>query len=381
MVLPSVILIVSLNILLFNVDAYLGNLLQRIEKDSIPTKNILYPTTLYKTDLMKPITWQTKTCFEKDINYKGEDINNGLMLLTASASECQTNCVVNTHCNYFTWADPNSFPDANYHNSCWLKKSLTTKVNQVGSVSGPKVCDETGCCNSLKFKSSGSLAEGMQKHILGYYNYYGEGVDGTTIYHQPSGGGGGEPELWLYFLENGFNTWFISNTKGYNGGYAWNHDGDSKCPEELAHEWQWYDGNTDSMILDETAMMDCETPPPITTPLPANCCNNLIFESSGSIAEGGQKHVLGSYDFSDNGQDGTQIYKQVGGSNYLYFMRSLQLWYIGDDPGVNMAYAMNKDNVPKCPEQLENVWQWWNWKEDEWTLDDLADIKCRSTMF
>ena len=90
--------------------------------------------------------------------------------------------------------------------------------------------------------------------------------------------------------------------------------------------------------------------------------------------------MLGSYDFSDNGQDGTQVYKQVGGSNYLYFMRSLQLWYIGDDPGVNMGYAMNQDSNPKCPEHLANVWKWWNWAEDEWTLDNLANIKCRSAI-
>ena len=70
MVLPPVILIVALNILLFNVDSYSGNLLQSFEKDAIPTGKILYPETLYKTDLMKPTTWQTKTCFEKDINYK-----------------------------------------------------------------------------------------------------------------------------------------------------------------------------------------------------------------------------------------------------------------------------------------------------------------------
>ena len=95
------------------------------------------------------------------------------------------------------------------------------------------------------------------------------------------------------------------------------------------------------------------------------------------MADSGQKHVLGSYEFSGQGEDDTQVYKQVGGSNYLYYMRSLQLWYVGDTPGVNLGYAMNQDNIPKCPEMLANVWKWWDWDAGVWTLDELAGVRCR----
>ena len=111
-----------------------------------------------------------------------------------------------------------------------------------------------------------------------------------------------------------------------------------------------------------------------------SCCNMLIFESSGSISGSGQEHVLGSYDYYGEGDDGTQVYKQVDGmfwDNYLFYMKYLGLWYIGQTPGENSGYAMNQNAIQRCPEKLGQDWKWWNQPEGVWTLDDQAEISCR----
>ena len=43
------------------------------------------------------------------------------------------------------------------------------------------------------------------------------------------------------------------------------------------------------------------------------CCKTLMLQSSGSLAEGNQKHLLGLYyqDDSKDGEDGTMVYRQV----------------------------------------------------------------------
>jgi len=325
---------------------------------------------------MKPNQISLGDCFERDINYNGENINDGLMLLTASASECQANCKVNAQCNAFSWTDPDSFPDPVYHNSCWMKKSIGNKNAQTGAVSGPKACDEpNSCCNTLTLKSTGSLAEGGQSHLLGQYDYVDEGPDGTKIYHQ-DGHGGGDPEVYLYYVGGYFNQWFISEEAGYNGGYAWISD-DNQCPETLDHRWEWYEWKSDSMITDETAEMVCGEPGPDPTdppPPPNNCCNELVFESTGGISDSIQAHTLGNYDYHSDGEVGTKIYKHTYRGNYLYYLEWLGVWYISDNPGKNAGFVLNEDDR-KCPEQLAKTWKWTD--GEEWILDDVANIRCR----
>ena len=113
---------------------------------------------------------------------------------------------------------------------------------------------------------------------------------------------------------------------------------------------------------------------------PEACCNELVFESSGSISGSGQEHVLGAYDYYGEGDDGTQVYKQVDGmfwDNYLFYMKYLGLWYIGQTPGENSGYAMNQNAIQKCPEKLGQDWKWWNQPKGAWTLDDKAAFSCR----
>ena len=49
------------------------------------------------------------------------------------------------------------------------------------------------------------------------------------------------------------------------------------------------------------------------------CCKTLMLQSSGSLAEGDQKHLLGLYyqDDSKDGEDGTIVYRQVGITSIL----------------------------------------------------------------
>ena len=59
-------------------------------------------------------------------------------------------------------------------------------------------------------------------------------------------------------------------------------------------------------------------PPPMKTN-PAvvgaapDCCNTLLLKSSGGMAQGMQKHLLGQYfrDDSHDGEEGTMVYKQA----------------------------------------------------------------------
>ena len=237
------------------------------------------------------------------------------------------------------------------------------------------------CCNTLNFKSSGSLAKGGQKHTLGYYVYHSKGEDGTHVYYKKDKYQS-QRGLYLYISKTWAHhgvyegSWYISGTKGTSGGYAWITDGD-QCPEKLERKWKWYDWNKNYMVLDKTATMICETPRP---PRPLNCCKKILFESKGNIKKSGQAHVIGSYDYFSEGNDGTHVYKQLNGQfhdNYLYFMPSFGLWFIGQNAGKSIGYAMNKKEGPECPERLEKTWKWWNYEVGAWNFDNLAVIRCR----
>ena len=54
-------------------------------------------------------------------------------------------------------------------------------------------------------------------------------------------------------------------------------------------------------------------------------------------------------------------------------MPDLSLWYIGNQVGVNMGFAMNTDDA-KCPENLAKTWKWTD--GGSWILDDTAEMTC-----
>jgi len=244
---------------------------------------------------------------------------------------------------------------------------------------------KSGCCNTLLLRSNGGLAQGMQKHLLGQYfrDDSHDGEEGTMVYKQP-GHGGGDPEVYLYYKGGNWpDMWFLNSNLGQVQGFAWIDAGKEYCPESLTHQWQWYNGTSGKMELDETAEMVCIPDPPATTShKPFNpdtdCCKRLTFTSTGAIPDSIQSHVLGTYEYVDEGQVNTLVYRKKNHESwltddYLYYMPDLSLWYVGNQVGVNMGFVMNTDDA-KCPENLTKTWKWTD--GGSWILDDTAEMTC-----
>ena len=107
------------------------------------------------------------------------------------------------------------------------------------------------CCSNVNFESRGSIVGSVQEHILGPYDYYGEGEWDTYVYKQVNG------EFWdnyLYFT-NDQGIWFINQTPGQKLGFAMNQNGAYKCPEELPNDWVWY--NSPEWTADAEARVIC----------------------------------------------------------------------------------------------------------------------------
>merc|ERR1712110_420662 len=119
---------------------------------------------------------------------------------------------------------------------------LPPPTNQVKQDNEPK----NSCCKTLEMRSSGSLSEGHQRHILGvYYNDEShDGEEGTLVYHQP-GHGGGDPEVWLYYKGGNWpDMWFINQKFGEVQGFAWIEAHKQYCPESLEHEWKLFNASS-----------------------------------------------------------------------------------------------------------------------------------------
>merc|ERR1712198_80137 len=80
--------------------------------------------------------------------------------------------------------------------------------------------------------------------------------------------------------------------------------------------------------------------------------------STGSLADGGQSHVLGQYDYVDEGEDGTKVYHQDGHGGgdpevYLYYKGGLfNQWFISEIVGYNGGYAWISDDN-QCPDPTD----------------------------
>ena len=77
--------------------------------------------------------------------------------------------------------------------------------------------------------------------------------------------------------------------------------------------------------------------------------------------------------YSDDGDAGTAVYKHTERGDYLYYLKWLSLWYVGNKVGENMGFVMNEGDA-KCPEELANEWKWTD--GESWILDDKANMSC-----
>ena len=98
-----------------------------------------------------------------------------------------------------------SISDPNEKYSCSLKSYIEQSYGKEHVISGKCHCnpDTTttskpnpgACCKSLHFSSTGSLAEGGQNHVLGFYNKISDGPEGYWNYQLMDGY---KPKLWYY---------------------------------------------------------------------------------------------------------------------------------------------------------------------------------------
>lgn len=110
------------------------------------------------------------------------------------------------------------------------------------------------------------------------------------------------------------------------------------------------------------------------------CCTRLRFDSTGNLADSGQSHIIGNYIYVSDGPDGAWNYEQeepnqFGNQLKLFYYPPVGVWYIGDYFDNNGGYALNKGD-DQCPEDLQIMWQWWNWEEEQWTFDPEAKARC-----
>ena len=96
-----------------------------------------YTTMEYRWTLGGPTKAPIETCFEKDVQYIGDDLNmensNNNYGKTKDALACQVRCQTTAGCAWF---------NRDKEGNCLLKKSKGVKKNYKGGVSGPRSCKE-----------------------------------------------------------------------------------------------------------------------------------------------------------------------------------------------------------------------------------------------
>merc|ERR1712170_185028 len=114
---------------------------------------------------------------------------------------------------------------------------------------------------------------------------------------------------------------------------------------------------------------DGTTSPPIDSP----CCSTIQLTSSGAIANSAQNHVLGTYQLVGEGPAGHYNYQQtMGDRRKLYYMDWLSMWYIGNNFGENLAFALYR-STEQCPENLGSNWEYYDFENtDDWAPDPTA---------
>ena len=95
------------------------------------------------------------SCFEKGVDYFGNDLSNGQYKSTPTAAACQAHCQASPGCNFWTW-------DPGYNNACWKKTAKGPKKSVARLTSGPKNCDQNGNDND----NAGSGCQGV--NIFGH---------------------------------------------------------------------------------------------------------------------------------------------------------------------------------------------------------------------
>lgn len=81
-------------------------------------------------------------CYDVNVDYRGNDLNNGNETLTDTPEECQQLCQDNKKCVAFTWVMPNVLEGVlkDRGNECWMKYAKATPMATRNVISGPREC-------------------------------------------------------------------------------------------------------------------------------------------------------------------------------------------------------------------------------------------------
>ena len=83
-------------------------------------------------------------CYKRNVDYLGNDLNDGYRTLTDSAKDCQILCEKHPACVAFSWISANvpEGPFMERKRECWLKHTIPPGVPQKHIISGPKRCSK-----------------------------------------------------------------------------------------------------------------------------------------------------------------------------------------------------------------------------------------------
>ena len=60
----------------------------------------------------------------------------------------------------------------------------------------------------------------------------------------------------------------------------------------------------------------------------------------------------------------------------LSILIHLQIWYLGDNYGVNLGYAMYRE-TDICPEDFGQYWYYYDFENTgDWALDETVTVHC-----
>lgn len=108
----------------------------------------------------------------------------------------------------------------------------------------------------------------------------------------------------------------------------------------------------------------------------ANCCSNIHFTSTGSLANSDQSHVLGYYSMVSDGEDGHPNYQQTTQlRSYMFYRSNIKNWFINDATGINQGYALNTGSET-CITDSTGVWEFYDFGVGDWVPDPTAQTVC-----
>ena len=87
---------------------------------------------------------------------------------------------------------------------------------------------------------------------------------------------------------------------------------------------------------------------------------------------------LGVFSYQYDSPDGRPVYYNHEHDQYLYYVDYPAVWYVGDEPLVNMGGIINMGDA-LCPHDLVDTWEFYRWGDGEindWDEDPYLKVTC-----